>query len=187
MTENRAGIATWPPPGRVLHQRVVDEGIIARQRYGSDFDPMPMALVHLLYEAASKLTREGSEELAPLNLTATQFSALVALERAGEAISMRELARRTSQLPPNLTALVNVLEERGLVDRAPSPWDKRSALIRLSRQGRRLLAGFLPGHWEFLDGMFAGLTDDERLHLAELLTKFLGKPAAEEVDESRQN
>ena len=49
------------------------------------------------------------------------------------------IAERLRMLPSALSRQLNNLEEDGLVERVPSPGDKRGSLVRATRRGRALV------------------------------------------------
>jgi DNA-binding MarR family transcriptional regulator len=70
---------------------------------------------------------------------------------------------------PRLVALIDELEDRGLVARDRDPGDRRNYAISLTDEGRRLLTelGRVAGRHEH--AITAGLDDDERAQLLALL------------------
>jgi DNA-binding MarR family transcriptional regulator len=148
---------------------------LARERYGDDFDPAPLAAVHLIFRLSTLITRASMLELAPLDLTSSQFSAMMVLERAPEPMTMGQLAEAVSIQPANLTTLVQGLERRSLVERQVRADDGRSAHVGLTRKGRDLLGGFLPGHWRFMESLLEPLDPAEQGTLIHLLAALLGR------------
>jgi DNA-binding MarR family transcriptional regulator len=72
---------------------------------------------------------------------------------------------------PRLVALIDELEDRGLVARDRDPGDRRNYAISLTDEGRRLLTelGRVAGQHEH--AITAGLDDDERAQLLALLRR----------------
>ncbi len=66
-----------------------------------------------------------------LDLTPTQFSAMVRLAASGEC-SQNELGRRTAMDVATIKGVVDRLRAKGLVDLAPDPKDKRRSLISIA-------------------------------------------------------
>jgi MarR family transcriptional regulator, organic hydroperoxide resistance regulator len=62
----------------------------------------------------------------------------IALETLDEPTPMGELAKRLACDNSNVTWITDRLEERGLVERRPSPHDRRVRLLVLTDAGRRL-------------------------------------------------
>ncbi|NIX75669.1 MarR family winged helix-turn-helix transcriptional regulator [Microvirga terricola] len=96
--------------------------------------------------AARALARRFDDALRPVGLTNGQFSLLMSLNRPhppsmGAVSSLLAMDRTT------LTAALKPLERRGLVTIAPDPKDKRSRLLTLTLEGRRVLASAVP-IWE---------------------------------------
>jgi DNA-binding MarR family transcriptional regulator len=71
-----------------------------------------------------------------LPLTATQRLALIEIAAAGP-MRLRTLARRMDTTPATATRAVDVLEEKGFVERSPDPEDKRGVQVKVTRKGRR--------------------------------------------------
>lgn len=73
-------------------------------------------------------------------LTLSQTSALVQLDRGGPATSS-ELAAREGIRPQSMCTIVGVLTDRGLVAREPDPHDGRRIVVSLTAAGRDGLHG----------------------------------------------
>ena len=74
------------------------------------------------------------------NLTFSQTSALVAVEKVGP-IRLGELAARERVAAPSMTRTVSGLVEAGLLHRAGDPQDGRSFLLSITDLGRGFLEG----------------------------------------------
>ena len=74
---------------------------------------------------------------APHALHKVEFSLLMLLQ-ANPAVSPKALARALAIAAPKLTALLDRLQQRGLLQRRPNPNDGRSQLVDLTAQGQRL-------------------------------------------------
>lgn len=68
-------------------------------------------------------------------LSYPRLRVLELLEVAGPTI-MRDLAERLAMTARNITAIVDVLEEAGLVARVPHPTDRRATVVELTGAGR---------------------------------------------------
>jgi DNA-binding MarR family transcriptional regulator len=79
--------------------------------------------------------------------------------------------------PPRLVALIDELEDRGLVARDTDPDDRRNYAISLTDEGRRALAELGGVAREHELAITAALDDDERAQLLWLLRRL-----AEEQD-----
>jgi DNA-binding MarR family transcriptional regulator len=74
------------------------------------------------------------------NLTFSQTSALVAVEKVGP-IRLGELAARERVAAPSMTRTVSGLVEAGLLHRAGDPQDGRSFLLSITDLGREFTEG----------------------------------------------
>lgn len=83
------------------------------------------------------LHRRSDAAFAPLGVTADQFVLLATLAR-GHALTQRELARRMSSDPSTVRAMLILLEQRGLVERATHPTDARARTVALTAEGVRV-------------------------------------------------
>ena len=68
------------------------------------------------------------------------------LERYGE-LSVTEIAGALGMAHPSVTSVITRMRERGLLEAAGSPGDRRRTLLRLSPQGRDELAAARPA-WD---------------------------------------
>jgi DNA-binding MarR family transcriptional regulator len=100
------------------------------------------------------------------------------LHRAGPKI-MSELSEELGVTARNVTALVDALEEEGLVRRVPHATDRRATVIELTvagtRHGQQMTAG---RHMDAIAELFRGLTHVEQQQLLEVITKLHGLLAA---------
>src|SRR5580698_6829121 len=71
-------------------------------------------------------------------LSDTQLAALATLERHG-AMTPGELAEHEKVQPPSMTRVIAVLEERGLVIRAPHASDRRQVGLTATEQGKEVV------------------------------------------------
>jgi DNA-binding MarR family transcriptional regulator len=119
--------------------------------------------------AARALARRFDEALRPLDLTNGQFSLLMSLNRP-KPPAMAAVASLLAMDRTTLTAALKPLERRGLVKVTPDRLDRRSRLMKLTANGRRLLARAVP-IWErthrevealLVDGNPEGLRDNLR-------------------------
>jgi DNA-binding MarR family transcriptional regulator len=78
-----------------------------------------------------------SRVLEPFDLTASDYSVLAALRRAGEPyrLSPSHLYSRLQRSSGGMTKMLKRLEERGLVRRAPDPRDGRGSRVLLTPRG----------------------------------------------------
>ena len=100
-----------------------------------------VAVTQLLPAALdSQLQREA-------HLTHFEFMVLTALRFAPQStLRMTALADATNASLTRLSHVCTRLEKRGIIERTPSPDDRRATDIRLTGEGRRALITAMPGH-----------------------------------------
>jgi DNA-binding MarR family transcriptional regulator len=96
------------------------------------------ALAARLRLGVTRLARKLRQE-AEAGITPSMLSALSSAERRGP-LTMRDLCAAEQVQPPTMTRIVAALLEAGLVVREADPVDGRVAWVRVSPEGRRLLA-----------------------------------------------
>lgn len=101
-----------------------------------DFHSMPGYLVRRTQQISTALF---AEECAEYELTAVQYAALVAIG-LHPLIDATRISRLISLDRSTLGDVLERIEAKGLVIRTASPTDRRIKLLRLSAQGRQLLA-----------------------------------------------
>jgi DNA-binding MarR family transcriptional regulator len=83
------------------------------------------------------------------HLTHFEFMVLTALRFASQGtLRMTALADATNATLTRLSHVCTRLEKRGIVERTPSPDDRRATDVRLTTEGRRTLIRAMPGHIE---------------------------------------
>ena len=104
-----------------------------------EFDPLKLEnqLCFPLYAASRALIRQYHPYLSALDLTYTQYVAMMALwENA--PLSVKELCQRLYLDTGTLTPLLKAMEQKGLLIRRRSETDERSVLVSLTEKGEAL-------------------------------------------------
>jgi len=134
-------------------------------------------LASTLRISVMRLARRLRAERSNSMLTLTQISALSALERLGPS-TPGELAANERVQPPSMTRVLGVLEEQGLVIRAPHPTDRRQVLVSVTEEARAILHEDRRRREAWLVDHLAELTPEERAVLR-LAGRLLDKLAAQ--------
>ena len=119
----------------------------------------------LLFARIARMTGQGlGRSLDAVGMTGHEFAILHRLEQGGSAHG-RELSRALRLHPSNLVALLDQLEDDGLIARRRDPRDRRRQLIKLTALGtkrfRRAEAAVAAAERELLSPLSA----DERRDL----------------------
>src|SRR4030081_3215190 len=104
-------------------------------------------------------------------VTLPRFDLLAQLDRAPKGMTLGELSQRMMVSNGNVTGLAERLVEQGLLDRRPSPNDRRSQIVSLTAEGRRAFRAIARTHEDWIAEMFAGLDAADIEALMGLLAK----------------
>jgi DNA-binding MarR family transcriptional regulator len=110
---------------------------------------------------------------ARCDLRKVEFTVLALVEQNG-GLTAAQLAAALAFTPPNMTAWLDRLGQRGLVERRPHPRDKRAMQLHATPAGSTLLREAVAQIAHSEAQAFARLTAAERGMLLELLQKAAG-------------
>jgi DNA-binding MarR family transcriptional regulator len=124
----------------------------------------------LLAQVGAHAAARFAERLGPLGLTPAHAGSLRVIA-ASAGSSQQEVAERLGMFPSRLVALVDELEDRGLVQRLENPRDRRIYLLQVTARGKEVLQSIGRVAREHQDALLAALNTDERGLLASLLSR----------------
>ena len=107
----------------------------------SDDGPLPALadrLGYLMKHAHLRLTDLTSSALAPLRISGRECAVLIAIDDRAP-LSQQEVARRLGVDRTTMVALIDDLEDKGLVQRRADPDDRRKNVVILTDPGRATL------------------------------------------------
>ena len=140
-----------------------------KRRAEADASPMTTALVDELAEIFGKLKRKLRAQASAGDLTPSQISVLVHLDRAGPT-TVSALARLESVRPQSMGATVASLEGLGLVKGSPDPSDGRQTILSLTSKCETLIrSGRAARHEWLLRAVTLKLTQQEQVQLKSAL------------------
>ena len=112
------------------------------------------------------MQRHSVEEIG---LTPAQARALAVLGGCDQPPSMSDLAKRLHVVPRAVTPIVDVLEDAGYVQRGTDPENRRSTLLELTDEGRRMCHRITEHRTRAAGELFAPLSEEQRRTLTDLL------------------
>ena len=102
------------------------------------------ALLSIL-RTATILEHEQNEALKPFGVTATQYNVLRILQGAGEGgLCGREIGERLISKVPDVSRLLDRMDDIELITRERDPGDRRHVTARISVKGREVLVDATP-------------------------------------------
>jgi len=108
------------------------------------------------------------------DVTLPRFDLMAQLDKAPNGMTLGELSQRMMVSNGNVTGLAERLVEQGLLDRRPSPNDRRAQIVSLTAEGRRAFRAMARTHEEWIAQIFGGLDATEIDQLMALLAKTKG-------------
>jgi DNA-binding MarR family transcriptional regulator len=127
----------------------------------------------LLAAIGQESRRQWMEHVSRWDLGWPHQSVLGALLSSGDegAASQKRLSEFVGIDPRNLVAILDVLEQRHLVERIANPRDRRTSGVKLTEAGRSLARELRAAAVELERRFFASLSQDEQDTLHQLLLK----------------
>jgi DNA-binding MarR family transcriptional regulator len=122
-----------------------------------------------LFQAQTLVEERLGRHLRPFGLSLGGFRLVMILRIAGEPLTPMEIASRLRVTRGSVTGLLDSLESRGVVARAPHPRDRRSLLVELTEAGAQRLDALLPSWFLGEREIFDTLTPSEQETLIDLL------------------
>ncbi len=126
----------------------------------------------LLSFVAAQSDRLMTEGLAKADARRWHYAVLASLQEYGPA-SQAALSRRTGIYRSDMVGVLNELAERGFVERASDPEDRRRNVVTITAQGRRQLRQLDKLLDDLHDDLLAPLLPAERDQFVELLSRIL--------------
>ena len=129
-----------------------------------------------LYQCANMLHKTGTRAVESEGLTTQQWAVLGALSRpsAANGMSVGDLARYLMVSRQNLSGLISRMERDGHVGLAPDPRDRRSRLVTMTDDGRRVwLLDAQPKIFAYYEETLEGFSVNDIAHTLHYLLKLL--------------
>jgi len=138
----------------------------------------------VLWKASRAVGSYAGQSITGRDISGMDFAVLEALLHKGP-LPVNEIGRKVLLTSGSITVAVDRLEAKGLVERRPSPTDRRARIVHLTDEGERLIAGAYAEHAADLERLVnSALTARERSTLIRLLKKIGFEAAAESKREA---
>lgn len=106
---------------------------------------------------------------ATFKTTLPRFDMMAQLQRVPEGMKMSDLSRFMMVTNGNITGITDQLEKEGLVERTKVATDRRSSLIRLTPNGKKVFARMAETHEGWIQELFSDMPEADRRQLFDLL------------------
>ena len=132
----------------------------------------------VLWKAARAVQVYAEKSIRELEIGSSDFAVLEALLHKGP-LPVNEIGKKILLTSGSITVAVDRLEQKELVERQAHGTDRRTRVVHLTRQGRRVIEGAYARHAADMEQLAAdSLTANERTTLIRLLKK-IGYTAAD--------
>lgn len=115
--------------------------------------------------AVARVTRRWrkllDERLKDLGVTQARWTTMVYLQKGGEGLTQRELARLMAIENPTLVRLLDSLEQQGLIERRPCPNDRRARRLHLTPDGTEFMNVLTERAAKLREEMLEGISDED--------------------------
>src|SRR5437763_6839095 len=129
-----------------------------------------LELFVVLWRASNWVSAYAERDARCHGLNPTEFAILEALYHKG-ALPLQQIGEKVLISSGNITYAVDKLEQKQLLERKPSPHDRRVIFAALTPQGHELLAALFPQHAQAIRAAVSGLTLEEQIQALQLLKK----------------
>jgi DNA-binding MarR family transcriptional regulator len=130
----------------------------------------PRSVGFLISQLGFLSSKRFIEALEPLGIGPRELM-LMRFVAASESLSQQALAERLSVPASRMVALIDNLEDAGLVERRPDPDDRRVRWLHLTRKGRGVLDRGSKIAIDYETELCAGINREEREQLIDLLQR----------------
>src|SRR5437588_9609827 len=133
----------------------------------------------VLWKAARAVQTYAEKSITELALCGSDFGVLEALLHKGP-LPVNEIGKKVLLTSGSITAAVDRLEKRGLVERRAHGTDRRARIVHLTMQGKKLITRIYGEHAADMERLAGeSLTKAERKTLISLLKKIGYQAAAQ--------
>lgn len=139
-------------------------------------DRAPSTLAFLLSQVGIHASKRFAERIAKIGLHPPLFRVLNLID-AAEGTSQQAIGAAAEIPPSRMVALVDELEQLGLVERRPYPADRRVRALYVTRKGRQTLARGRKIAKDHEEELTRGMSAPDRKRLLELLQKIVDEQA----------
>jgi MarR family transcriptional regulator, multiple antibiotic resistance protein MarR len=152
---------------RLIHRRARDgaAGYYTPETYAAED-----SIGYLIAATRTRLFRALDVELGDLGFTAAQWPILRAVADGGAPIAA-DLCRKLNYDTGSMTRMLNRLEEKGVIVRAPAEDDRRIVRVRMTAAGRRIYPKLRDATLRVLNNLVAGFSATEVRQMHEQLRR----------------
>ena len=138
----------------------------------------------VMWKAAHAVEAYAVKSIAGVEMCGSDFAVLEALLHKGP-LPVNVIGRKVLLTSGSITTAVDRLEKKGLVERKSDAEDKRSRIVHLTREGRKLIKKAFADHAADMERLVSVLEPDERATMIRLLKK-IGLEAVAAIERDKE-
>jgi MarR family 2-MHQ and catechol resistance regulon transcriptional repressor len=139
----------------------------------------------VLWKAARAVEAYAENSISQLEMCGSDFAVLEALLHKGP-LPVNEIGKKVLLTSGSITSAVDRLEDKGLVERRAHNTDRRTKIVHLTKEGKKLITRLYADHAGDMERLAsATLTKKDRETLIRLL-KQIGYEAAERLSKNKR-
>lgn len=127
-----------------------------------------LALVIALSRVNQQINQRTRETITKEGITMGQFGVLEALYHKGD-LTINEIIDKVLSTSGNMTVVINNLEKSLLIEKAMNKEDHRSAIIKITDKGKKLIEKIFPLHLKNIEGALRRYSKEDKKELLGLL------------------
>ena len=162
--------AARPPGQQAQSEQAQSEQAQSQEARSQEAGRKRTDVAFLLAQLGAYAAERFGERAAVLDFSRPQAGLLRLISRE-PGQSQQAVARRLGTPPSRLVALVDGLEQRGLIERRRNPGDRRNYALHLTAAGEQAMTDLSQVSLEHEQAIAAPLTPAERAQLSKLLGK----------------
>jgi MarR family transcriptional regulator, 2-MHQ and catechol-resistance regulon repressor len=166
-----------PPPESFLDIKHLDIKVIVRTE-PKTYEPPDPGGVHLwlvLWKASRTLLAHAEKSIESLDMGWSDFGVMEALLHKGP-LPIKALGEKVLLTSGSITSAIDRLERHGWVERTTDGNDRRSRIVQLTPDGKKIIREAFASHRKHMEAAVSGLDTQDRLVLIDLLRR-LGQDA----------
>ena len=148
-----------------------------------DLDSSAMGIVGRVVLLGERMKKHAHKALSVFEIGYTDLDVLATLRRSGDPYTLRpaDLLQAIIIQSGSLTACLDRLERAGLIERVPTPNDRRSRSVKLTKKGFSCIEKAIETRFGEAREAISCLSSKEQKTLESLLRKLLLNTTANEV------
>lgn len=137
-------------------------------------DDIEVKILIGLSRTVNSIHRKTGKLCTKYNITLSQFGVLEALYNKGD-LTVGEIKTLILSSDGTIPVVIKNLEKNNLVKKEISPSDKRCTIVKITKEGEKLIKEVYPKNEEMIKEVMDIWTSQEKNELLRLLKKFGGK------------